>query len=299
MSDDPAEGRRHPPFLGRLWQHHVRHAPSRLETALFGEQAAGAPPARERHERTWHEPADALTWLLRVTRSPSAGYVRLDLDGQITSLVVPPDLDDEGRAALSRRARDLFVSGKLGQHADDEGAGLTWYSGGALRALIATGARADEAGPLARVREFLDAHREQGPAPRHGHAPAHGRPGPRWPRPRLVDVSEEEHGEQTRVTATLEWRGRSMVGSATGAGSDEGRHRAAARAVVRALEPAIEAPLRVDRFRLISSGSARLAVAAVRLNGRILTGAATATPGDPSAGARAALAALNRELTRP
>ena len=102
-----------------------------------------------------------------------------------------------------------------------------------------------------------------------------------------------------RVTASLEWRGRSLVGSATGAASEEGRHRAAARAVLRALGPAVAAPLRVDRFRLISSGSARLAVAAVRLGGRILTGAAAAEPGDATAGARAALSALNRELTRP
>jgi hypothetical protein len=295
MSDEPTDGRRHPP-LGRLWQHSVRHAPSRLETALFGEQT----PAREaavsdQRGRTWHEPADAMAWLVRVTASSGVAYVRLDLDGTVDSLV-PPGLAAASRSELQARARDLFVSGKLGPHADEEGAGLTRYAGGALRALVAAGA---DPGPLARVREFMDAHREHDAPPKHGHAPAPGRSGARPPRHRLLEVSEENHDDQARVTISLEWRGRSLVGSATGAATDEGRHRAAARAVLRALEPTVDTPLRVDRFRLISSGSARLAVVAVRLNGRVLTAAAMAEPGDASAGARAALAALNRELTRP
>jgi hypothetical protein len=299
MSDEPTDGRRHPP-LGRLWQYSVRHAPSRLETALFGERTLAREAAvRDRQGRTWHEPADAVAWLLRVTGSSGVAYVRLDLEGAVASIVAPPGLADEPRAELQARARALFVSGKLGPHADEEGTGLTWYAGGALRALVATGALAEDPGPMARVREFLDAHREHEAPPLGDDAAAQGRPDAGPPRPRLLDVSEEDHGERARVTTALEWRGRSLVGSATGAATDEGRHRAAARAVVRALEPAVEAPLRMDRFRLISSGAVRLAVAAVRLDGRVLTGAATATPGEAWAGARAALAALNRELTRP
>jgi hypothetical protein len=299
MSGEPTDGRRHPP-LGRLWQHSVRRAPSRLETALFGEQTPAREAAvRDKQGRTWHEPADAVAWLLRVTGSSGVAYVRLDLEGTVESIVAPPALADEPRTELLARARTLFVSGKLGTHADEEGAGLTWYAGSALRALVAAGAASDDAGPMARVREFMDAHREHDAPPKQGHAPAPGRLAARPPRPRLLEVSEEEHGDGARVTTSLEWRGRSLVGSATGAATDEGRHRAAARAVLRALEPAVDAPLRVDRFRLISSGSVRLAVAAVRMDGRVLTGAAAARPGDASAGARAALAALNRELTRP
>jgi hypothetical protein len=296
MSDDANEGRRHPPFLGRLWQHYGRHAPpSRLETALFGDQTPAQEAALwERNGRTWNHPADALAWLLRATGSPGVAYVRLDLEGQVESVVVPEDLATERRARLLERARDLFVSGELGSRVDEEGAAVTWYAGDALRALLAAGARADDAGAMAHVRAFLDAHREHGAGrPPAGHQPE------RPPRPRLLEVAQEDHGDMARVTASLEWRGRSLVGSATGAASEEGRHRAAARAVLRALGPAVAAPLRVDRFRLISSGSARLAVAAVRLGGRILTGAAAAEPGDATAGARAALSALNRELTRP
>jgi hypothetical protein len=299
MSDD-GERRRHPPFLGRLWQHHAPQAVTRLETALFGQAAVDLEPAAPGDAaRAWREPADALAWLVRTTASSGAAYVYLEADGYMRSEVAPAGLDDGSRAGLVDRARELFVSGVLGSHAGDGESAVTWYARGALHAVLAAGVRSGGDPALQRVRRFLDERAVRGDAPPSDAAEPAGDPSPPRERPRLLDVAIEELGDVVRVTTSLEWRGRAMTGSATGTPTDEGRHRAAARAIVRAMQPAIGPPLRLDRFRLISAGSVRLAVAAVRLDGRLLTGAAAAGADGPAAGARAALAALNRELTRP
>src|SRR5262249_50445037 len=101
---------------------------------------AGDPLAGSGAGRAWRAPADALAWLVRATGAAGAAYVHLDADGYIRSEVAPLDLDEEPRAEFADRARELFVSGVLGAHADEAAVAVTWYAHRAIRAVIASGA---------------------------------------------------------------------------------------------------------------------------------------------------------------
>jgi hypothetical protein len=296
-------------LLDRLRRNGHRRRPTHLE-GTTPDAGAGAPedgPDAERElsatrtdEPTWREAREALTWLRSAARATAAAYITLDLDGWVDSVATSDEGDADLHPRLLARARALFASGDLGYRRDDGGAALTWYADGALRAVIAENATTHGSEQLERVRSFLqsiESARASG-APNVNAGPGEAEPRPS-PRPRLVDVITDEGRGTPLVTASLEWRGRSLVGSATAGPTEESLNGAAAMAVLRALDPATASRLRLNRFRLLGTDTVRLFVAAISVDDRVLTGAAAIEPGEISAGARAALAALNRELTRP
>jgi len=251
--------------------------------------APASPAAAQPEAPAWREAREALSWLRAATAAAATAYITLDLDGWVDSVAASDESEADLHPRLLARARALFASGDLGYRSDELGAALTWYAEGALRAVIAEKAAGDVAEPLRRVRAFLE-----------GGESASAREEPRpTSRPRLVDVVTDDGRGAPLVTASLEWRGRSLVGSASAGVTEESLHGAAAMAVLRALDSATPSTLRLSRFRLLGTDNVRLFVAAVSVDDRVLTGAAAIEPGEVAAGARAALAALNRALTRP
>ena len=292
MADDAARVDRTSSLFERLRGGGTRRRPLHLDGT--------APPASERPDEpgdipgdpAWREPREALSWLRSTTGAAAAAYVTLDLDGWVDSVAAADGSETDLHPRLLARARALFASGDLGYRTDDQGSALTWYANGALRAVLAEKAPGDATEPLARVRSFL----QSAESATGGSQPDEARPAPR---PRLVEVITDDGRGAPMVTASLEWRGRSLVGSASAGMTEESLHGAAAMAVLRALDSATPAKLRLSRFRLLGTDNVRLFVAAVSVDDRVLTGAAAIEPGEVAAGARAALAALNRALTRP
>lgn len=291
MAGDAHGVDRTPSIFHRLRRGGVGGRPPHLD----GRAPAAAEPPRAPlipDEPVWREPREALSWLRSTTGATAASYITLDLDGWVDSVAASDDGDVDLHARLLARAGALFASGDLGYRVDGAGAALTWYADGALRAVIAESARSDASEQLARVRSFLEAPESAQPS-RPPETPVSS------PRPRLIGVVTADGRGAPLVTASLEWRGRSLVGSASAGVTEESLHGAAAMAVLRALDPATPSTLRLSRFRLLGTDSVGLFVAAVSVDDRVLTGAAAIEPGEVAAGARAALAALNRALTRP
>ena len=287
-------------LFDRLRRGAGRRQPLHLDGAAPDEGAESTSGPSQADEPVWREPREALAWLRSATGAGAAAYVTLDLDGWVDSVATSDEGDADLHPRLLARARALFASGDLGFRKDDGGAALTWYADGALRAVIAERATTDTAERLERVRAFLQAAESaaDSDAAADGIGPGDTEPRPS-PRPRLVDVITDEGPGAPLVTASIEWRGRSLVGSASAGPTEESLNGAAAMAGLRALDAATPSTLRLNRFRLLGTDTVRLFVAAVSVDDRVLTGAAAIEPGEVSAGARAALAALNRELTRP